>query len=417
MKINGRSIMFPVTETASHAFDFFNFAVEPFYKSIRNSMMNISDYVIEVASYRLCSSNYRVEPGMGGPEVPLLEKLTSPCFTRIIPEMTQVFLDCPCPRYVEIGILQPAEFRYSPRGDILGIPEPKVFGSLQKLIALLFEVFMFFLSDGIHSLRHMTRYMKAVKHDLAFPLRNVLPGGRNKRVPHIHRYRCHRSLFFLRKLLIVLFKALLSVIIGNEFNRASCMIAYQRFVFAPFRKRLLIDGNACGNSLRFATQSSIHCASYTSIRHIPAQPRQPSSSGHRALQGEFYDVTLHLESQVSIGLPELRENLPHAMSRALHTGKPGVDKGPHLTGTQMLKLTLWCMIIGSKELPAFRTGDPNRIMMRDVHIDAFCLLIHLHTVHVPGILETGKLEIELFCIHAIIILHATQPVGGTHEKP
>jgi hypothetical protein len=83
----------------------------------------------------------------------------------------------------------------------------------------------------------------------------------------------------------------------------------------------------------------------------------------------------------------------------------------------MLKLPLRCMIVGSKKFPAFRTSDPNRVMMSNVDINALCLLIHLHSVHVPGIFEAKKLEIELFCIHLYIILSGTLPMGATHAKP
>src|SRR5208283_5085636 len=162
------------------------FAVEPFYKGIRYMMMDIRHDIFEMVPDCSCSNDYRVEPGMGGPEIPLLEELSSPCFTRIIPEMTQIFLDCPRPRYIEISILKTPKFRYSPRWYIFGIPEPKVLDSVQKLIALLFEAFMFFFSDCIHCVGHMAHYMEAVKNDLTFPLRNVIPGCRDKRIPHIH---------------------------------------------------------------------------------------------------------------------------------------------------------------------------------------------------------------------------------------
>jgi hypothetical protein len=55
--------------------------------------------------------------------------------------------------------------------------------------------------------------------------------------------------------------------------------------------------------------------------------------------------------------------------------------------------------------------------MSNVDINALCLLIHLHTVHVPRVLEAKKLEIELFCIHHYIILSGILSVGATHEKP
>jgi hypothetical protein len=101
--------MISVTKAAGHAFDFFYFAVESFGKSIGNPMMDIRNDVIEVIFDGLCSGDYRFESGMGSPEIPSLKELASPCFTGIIPEMTQVFFDGPSPRHVKVGILQPAE--------------------------------------------------------------------------------------------------------------------------------------------------------------------------------------------------------------------------------------------------------------------------------------------------------------------
>jgi hypothetical protein len=73
MKISGGSVMSAVTKPTGHVFDLLDLSVDRFSQYVGDPMLGVSHNVVDTDFEHLRRFLDRLQPRMGGPEVPALE--------------------------------------------------------------------------------------------------------------------------------------------------------------------------------------------------------------------------------------------------------------------------------------------------------------------------------------------------------
>ena len=91
---------------------------------------NIGDMCFERCS---CFHDGR-QTGMSSPPKPLVKESTHPFYISVIPQIAQVFLNCPGTTYLQVLRTKYFEFIRTAFGHVFTAPQPQVFGAFQSVI-------------------------------------------------------------------------------------------------------------------------------------------------------------------------------------------------------------------------------------------------------------------------------------------
>src|SRR5680860_964232 len=127
--------VFPVAVAAGGDADRLDAGVQAFGAGVGDRVGEVGQQARLVALERLGGVDDRLEPGVGGPEVPAFEVLGRPAATLVGPEVPQALLDRPGPGGLQITGAQDGEPVGVLGGEVLIRVQPQVLRPGQGLVA------------------------------------------------------------------------------------------------------------------------------------------------------------------------------------------------------------------------------------------------------------------------------------------
>src|SRR5690348_2474282 len=189
MEINGDLEMVRVAVATGALLYGRNLGVQAFGHSVGDAMIEKGHHIGQVTSEQLGCLDDGRNAAMRGPEVPTLPETLGPTEALVVPQLAQGFLECPCPRRLQLHRLDRLEMLFGSLRHILLAVEPQVFALGQRAVALTHQPLVLALSDPVHGLKHMAHDVKAIKHHLLVGLRHAGPARVDVGRPHVQTDR------------------------------------------------------------------------------------------------------------------------------------------------------------------------------------------------------------------------------------
>jgi len=124
--------MSAVTKPTGHAFDLLDLSVDRLSQRVGDPMLGVSHNVVDMGFERLRRFLDRLQPRMGGPEVPALEIVAHMRCVSVIPQMPKILLDRPGSADLEILSPEHGKFLLAPFRHVFLTPQPQILGALQQ---------------------------------------------------------------------------------------------------------------------------------------------------------------------------------------------------------------------------------------------------------------------------------------------
>src|SRR5680860_1457662 len=125
----------PVAVAAGRDPDRLDAGVEALRAGVGDAVREVGQQPRLVALQRLRRFDDRLQPRVGGPEVPAFEVFGAPAAALVGPEVTQALLDRPRPAGLQVGGPQDGEAVLLTVGQIFGRVQPQVLRAGQALVA------------------------------------------------------------------------------------------------------------------------------------------------------------------------------------------------------------------------------------------------------------------------------------------
>ena len=136
----------------------------------------VGDRVHQIVQYASCTFADQVRRFSQGSEFrgaggfhPVPQKFHGQGQTRIFTERVGVFFQCPRGAGLQVLDQQAAELRRTLPAEVLGAPQPPIFGAGQGGVPGLAELPLFLAADFVHGLVEMLFDMELVEDDGGFP--------------------------------------------------------------------------------------------------------------------------------------------------------------------------------------------------------------------------------------------------------
>lgn len=240
MEINGCLKVISIPEAASHLLDRLDLRVQPLAHGIRDPVSKIGQNIPQVFAEHPGYRDHWFQSRTNSPAVPRPKVTQGPAQTMIAPQLPQAFLDRARPRRPKLQLPQHKKQSALFTRDVLSRIQPQILRPRQRLLPFLLQQSVFLFPNLIHRLHHVRHQMVAVKNDLPFRLRNMLPDRGQIRVPNVGGDGLNSSPLSPRQTCKVPVQTFLSPVVPDIFHRRFSQVIDDRQIIMPLPQRFLI---------------------------------------------------------------------------------------------------------------------------------------------------------------------------------
>jgi len=203
-------------------------------------------------------------------------------------------------------------------------------------------------------------------------------------------------------------KALLAAVIGHVFHRACGQVRYHRHVLVALLVRGLIDAQAGRYMLLFASLAASHRPAHDAVHLVPAQPQKLRRRRDvRLLQPvDHQRLEQRCEPGARLGPGDL--DLLDAVLIAVAAGHVSDEDGRELAGVQVAP-PAGQRIVAAAGLPAFRALKGRMFATLQEHLHLLALAVKFYLHHLPRLLNSKDLRVQLFVSHPLEHTPSTPP--------
>src|SRR3990167_6815328 len=191
MKQNSCPIIGEVAKPSGVGLDKLDRAVESFSASVVDSVLAVVEQASQVPPEHLDHFFDRLQSATHGVVGPCVEETSGCAHVAIAPELSECFLDAPCPAGLEVELIQSAERNRLGRTSISIALEPRPFAARQRRGARQSQAAVFLSAHRVDRFTEVFGNVKPVMDDSG--LREARLYCAHKSRPHIHRYPFDRG--------------------------------------------------------------------------------------------------------------------------------------------------------------------------------------------------------------------------------
>ena len=380
--------MFAITKTISLLPDSLDLGVNAFADCIGDAMPQVRQNLCQILAEHTCFLDHRLEPRVGGPEIPPFKMADRPANSFVPPKVTKALLDRPSPRCFKVHPFQILESFFMYVRKVFLRVKPDVFRSCQCLISRLLQCSMLFFSHFVDRLDHVHHQMIAVKDNLLIGVWHMLPNRSQIRIPDVYS----NSLNFLTGIPYV-------------FHRRPLQIVDYSDVIVPSTSRLLVHSNL-PRLLSLFLQSPSDRPVHDMPGLIPTDPQYLGRTQNVARPQHINRQPLKKRCKSSFFLCPRQTHLPHSVLLAVNPRWPCMKKRHELTTIQMTPGPLRRMIVNWHHLSTLWTRPAQNFSMSSPNIYSLAVHVQFYTFYLPGQFKAQKIAIKL------CILHDSSPPGA-----
>ncbi len=394
MKIDGNFEVLTVAETAGLFLDRLNRRVQSFADSVGDPVLEKVHDVFQILAEHPGHRLDGLQPAADGPSIPALEVFESPSRRLVSPEIPQAFFNRPSPSCPQSffpqhrKLLSPALRKVFPR------IQPQILCSGQIVPAFFPQLPMFLLPDHIDSLHHMRHQVIAIKNNLLFTLRHMLPDRSQIRVPDIRRNGLDFCLPPWRQQGKIAVQTFLPPVILDMLHSRTFQVVNQGQIVMPFPQRFFIYPHVFDRQPALPFPSSLHRPSHDLPGFVPTDPQHLPRALDAGLLQRQNDQPLKKRHKSRVLFRPADLHLFHPMSRTLHPGNPGMKKRLELARVQVPPSAFGRVVIHRKIDPTFRTRPTLPFLMDSPNVHPFLSDVQLDSVHSPRFLKPQNMTIK-----------------------
>src|SRR3989338_5250351 len=339
MKQNSRPIIGEVAKSSGVGLDKLDRAVESFSASVVDSMLTVVEQTSQMSPEHLDHFFDRLQSATHGVVGPCVKETLSRTRVVIAPELSECFLDAPCPAGLEVELIQSAERNRLGRTSISIVLEPRPFAARQRRGTRQSQAAVFLPAHRIDRFTEVLGNVKPVMDDVG--LRQTRLYCAHKSRPHIHRHRFDRGALRRAECFQQTFgRFQLSLRYQIKYSGAVDVGQYADVTVTSFGT-LLIQPQMGDIFFAAAQHASFHSTYHDAVDGAPGQPRKFANalSGGASLQ-QFDHKGFHQEGDAAVELGPWHGQFFDGTVAVFELGYTRLDECLKLAGIQMPPLAL-----------------------------------------------------------------------------
>jgi len=342
-------------------------------------------------------------------------RLPRPASALVVPESASGVLDCPDLGDMEGAVAQRAELSPECPRHALGVLEPEVLRSLERVVTFLDEALVLCATSHVDGVAEQLRDVEPVEAELRLDVGDMPDRRVDERVVHVHRDDLDALELFGAQPLEERVDRCLPTAIGDVQNAPVLDIRDHADVLVAALERGLIDAESRRVD-RTAAFDSACDRSLLDPRHlVPGQPQVASDGAHTRFLQPVDDSALKSFGEPGVGIGPRDNHLADAMFGAVHPRHVADDPGLVLQQIKVPPLAT-PMIVDSRCAAALGAGSIAS-RERNEDVDDLLAVVDHSSCHLPAIWQRHRLRDQLLGIHPPnVVAASSEPTVGSAER-